>query len=195
MIVRTQRHCPWEIFAWPTQIISNKPSPAILPLHLCINWVIMSYESSEFWVLVLKKRKRLVVICQKIGDEIYLSQTYHFSKIPPTNCSFTFILHSFSNVIVHTQARRVFCAHHTVQWVYILYIKKITLGGHRYWSLLIGQIRVPQPTTVYFYRQSWADSETFFTYSIDKEFIDRHCRSSVVDLVDKKSFLLSNSSL
>ncbi len=64
---------------------------------------------------------------------------------------------------------------------YCTYIKKITLGGHRYWSLLIGQIRVPQPTTVYFYRQSWAESDTFSTYSIDKEFIDRHCRASVVD--------------
>ena len=88
MIVRTQRHCPWEIFAWPTQIISNKPRP----LHICIHRVIMPYKSSEFWCLVLKKRKQLVVICQKIDDEIYQSQTYHFSKIPPTNYSFTFIL-------------------------------------------------------------------------------------------------------
>ncbi len=32
------------------------------------------------------------MICQKIDDEIYQSQTYHFSKIPPTNYSFTFIL-------------------------------------------------------------------------------------------------------
>ncbi len=33
MIVRTQGHCPRGILAWPTQITSNTPSPAIVPLH------------------------------------------------------------------------------------------------------------------------------------------------------------------
>jgi hypothetical protein len=37
MILQTQGHCPGEIFAWPTQITSNKPSPAIVPLCLCTN--------------------------------------------------------------------------------------------------------------------------------------------------------------
>jgi hypothetical protein len=35
MIVRPQGHCPRGIFAWPTQITSNKPSPEIVPLHFC----------------------------------------------------------------------------------------------------------------------------------------------------------------
>ncbi len=33
MIVRSQVHCPREIFAWSTQITSNKTSPAVVPLH------------------------------------------------------------------------------------------------------------------------------------------------------------------
>jgi hypothetical protein len=34
---RSFRHCPRGIYAWPAQITSNKPSPAIIPLHLCTN--------------------------------------------------------------------------------------------------------------------------------------------------------------
>ncbi len=37
MIVRTQVHSPRGIFAWSTQITSNKPSPAAVPLYLCTN--------------------------------------------------------------------------------------------------------------------------------------------------------------
>jgi hypothetical protein len=33
MIVRTQVHCPRAI-VWSTQVTSNKPSPAVVPLHL-----------------------------------------------------------------------------------------------------------------------------------------------------------------
>ncbi len=32
---RTLGHCPRGILAWPTQIISNEPSPEVAPLHLC----------------------------------------------------------------------------------------------------------------------------------------------------------------
>ncbi len=38
MILRTQGHCLRGIYAWPTQITSNKPSPAVVPLQLCNNW-------------------------------------------------------------------------------------------------------------------------------------------------------------
>ncbi len=35
--MRTQGHWPRQILSWPTQITSNKPSPALIPLHLCAN--------------------------------------------------------------------------------------------------------------------------------------------------------------
>ncbi len=37
MIVQIQVHCPRVIFAWSIQITSNKPCPAVVPLHLCTN--------------------------------------------------------------------------------------------------------------------------------------------------------------
>jgi hypothetical protein len=57
MIVRTQGN-----FAWPTQIISNKPSPGVVLLHLCMHQSRQPYMYNRTFKAICQEKKEKYLI-------------------------------------------------------------------------------------------------------------------------------------